>query len=119
MERIWSCFVHGLGQASKPIKSRPSQAEGPQPGESLLISRCLTLRPTPSVPERMSLENRVCLTHTLPGRHSLWDGVVNYHGSKALCTFSRDAGYHKSTLVEPPHAGTQLAVAAGREKRAN
>jgi hypothetical protein len=28
---------------------------------------------TPSVPERVSLENCVCLTNTLPERHSLWD----------------------------------------------
>jgi hypothetical protein len=31
---------------------------------------------TPSVPEKVLLENRVCLTNTLPGRHSFWDGVV-------------------------------------------
>jgi hypothetical protein len=29
---------------------------------------------TPSVPKRVLLENRVCLTNTLPGRHSFRDG---------------------------------------------
>lgn len=69
MERIWSCFVHGLRQASKPIKSRPSQAEGPQPGESLLISSHRKLHTERASLGHSNIQNEACQALTAKMQH--------------------------------------------------
>jgi hypothetical protein len=55
-----SGLVLCMGQASKPIKSRPSQAEGPQPGESLLISSHRKLHTERASLGHSNIQNEEC-----------------------------------------------------------
>jgi hypothetical protein len=56
---------------------------------------------TPSVPLKVSLENRVPLTNTFPGRHFQWDGGSSVQSQKVLFTHQYHSSRQKRVVAVP------------------